>query len=59
MKFFTLAALAGVATAWTHNNSKDFAHCWTCKCGDEVCQHKESDCIFDRLTDGTDELTFH
>ena len=57
MKLLALTALAGAVSAWSHNSSRDFAGCYTCKCGDDVCQHHESDCIFEHLTNDKPELT--
>lgn len=42
--------------SYTHNNWKDFAGCWTCKCGDTICEHHESDCIFGVVTGGRSML---
>ena len=39
-----------VKKSYTNNNWKDFAGCWTCKCGDSICEHHESKCIFGVIT---------
>ena len=57
MKLLSLAAVVGLASAYTHEHGKDFAGCYTCACGDTVCTHHESNCIFDALTDGKKTLS--
>merc|ERR1712100_188016 len=52
-----IAALAGVASAFRHGKHKNVFGCWNCNCGWEACEHYQSDCIFDAMTRGADELT--
>ena len=57
MKFIlTLAAAVATVSAFKHEDDTDFAGCWTCKCGDTVCEHHESNCIFDKI-DENGEIT--
>ena len=51
MKF----ALAAVALLATTTNA--IFGCGGCDCGEMVCEAKQSQCLFDKIAQGSDELT--
>jgi len=49
MKLLSLAAILGFASAFNQEETNLFAGCNGGDCGEVVCEHKESQCIFDAL----------